>query len=259
MAELMRFGAGVAWLSERRGLGVGVLAEHAGVGADEVRAVLAGETPGEGLLRGIAPVLGFRAVDLFLFAGVGVPEDLAPVDREAGRTVRQIVMDGLHLAAEERRELLQFTRSLPLEERTCAFVPKWVERVGEGPGAWIIGMLQYRNLDWHDMAHLLAVLTPSYLSAATYGMVGAGRSELTPRLVRDCAALLGIDAVELGALVGVEPAEAPPSVAPEAVDAAELLWEARRLSVGQAERVAEVAKSMRTSPSDHYRLNLSGG
>ncbi|MFD7591976.1 hypothetical protein ACFV6D_02965 [Kitasatospora sp. NPDC059812] len=73
-------------------------------------------------------------------------------------------------------------------------------------------------------------MTPTYLSAATCGVIGSGRKELTPRLVTDFAALLGIDACELATLTGVFLREAPPSPSPEAADAAVLLWEARRLS-----------------------------
>ncbi|MGW7103749.1 hypothetical protein [Streptomyces sp. NPDC054838] len=80
------------------------------------------------------------------------------------------------------------------------------------------------------MAKMLAVLTPTYLSAATYGVIGAGRKESTPRLVTDFAALLGIDASELAALTGVLLSEVSRSPGPETMDAAALLWEVCRLN-----------------------------
>ncbi|CAM5294372.1 hypothetical protein SAVIM338S_00351 [Streptomyces avidinii] len=48
-------------------------------------------------------------------------------------------------------------------------------------------MLQYRNLGWSGIAWILAVVTPTHLSAATYGVIGSGRKALTPRLVADFA------------------------------------------------------------------------
>ncbi|WP_314252409.1 hypothetical protein [Streptomyces sp. DSM 40907] len=73
----------------------------------------------------------------------------------------------------------------------------------------------------------------------------------------DFAALLGMDARELAVLTGVDLHEVPPPPAPEAVDAAALLWEARRLSADQAQHVAEVARSMRGDSANGYFLNLS--
>ncbi|MCZ0982981.1 hypothetical protein O1L60_39520 [Streptomyces diastatochromogenes] len=106
-------------------------------------------------------------------------------------------------------------------------------------------MLQYRNLNWMGMARALASVTPTYLSAATYGAIGSGRKELTPHLLTDFAAVLGIDACELAGLTGVLLRELPPPPSPEATDAAALLWEARRLSPVQALRVSELTRSMR--------------
>ena len=84
------------------------------------------------------------------------------------------------------------------------------------------------------------------------------RHELTPRLVTDFAALLGMDARELAALTGVQLSKGPPPPAPEAVDAAVLLWEARRLSAAQAQRVSELARSLRGDSPKGYLLNLPG-
>ncbi|MFF4448404.1 hypothetical protein [Streptomyces sp. NPDC001502] len=257
MAEHPGFGVTLTWLLDRRDLRVQEPADRAGSMTTEVRAVLAGETPGEGLLRRIAPVLGFHAVDLFIVAGRAVPDDLAPLDAAAERWAPYIAMDAVHLPASERRELLQLVRSLPQEERPSVFTAKRLAS-DAGPGGRVIRMLQYRNLDRLGMAKLLAVVTPTYLSAATYGVIGSGGAELTPRLVTDCAAVLGIDARELAGLTGVDLCEVPPPAAPEAVDAAALLWEARRLSAAQAQHVAEVARSMRGDCANGYFINLPG-
>ncbi|MER5911961.1 hypothetical protein ABT124_16010 [Streptomyces sp. NPDC001982] len=245
MREHPGFGAMLTWLLDHRELGVQEFADRAGLTVDEVRAVLAGERPGEGLLRRLASALGFHAVDLFILAGLAVPDDMAPLDGTAANWVASTVTDAVRLPTAGRRELLQLIRSLPQEERRSSFAPKPLMPLAGGPGAWVIRMLQYRNLNWMGMAKTLAFVTPTYLSAATYGAIGSGRKELTPRLVTDFAVLLGIDARELAALTGVFLHEMPFSPSPEAVDAAALLWEARRLSAVQARHVAELARSLR--------------
>jgi transcriptional regulator with XRE-family HTH domain len=245
MMEYPGFGAMLAWLLDRRGLGVEELAERAGLSADEVRVVLGGESRGEGALRGLASALGFHAVDLFILAGLAVPKDLAPLDATAAKWVAGAVTDTVRLPAAGRRELLQLIRSLPQERRRSSFAPRLPVSLSGGPGACVVRMLQYRNLNWTGMAKTFAFVTPTYLSAATYGVIGSGRKELTPRLVTDFAALLGIDACELAALTGIVMGEIPPPPTAEAVDAAALVWEARRLSAAQARHVFDLARSMR--------------
>lgn len=251
------FGVLLTWLLDRRGLGVRDLADRTGVTADEVRTVLAGRAPGEALLRRIAPAVGFRTVDLFILAGQAVPDDLAPLDGAAREWAPRIVSDGIHLPAAGRRELLRFIRSLPREGRLSVFVPQPLAALAERGGA-VIRMLQYRNLGWTGMQRVLTVATPTLLSASTYGLIGSGRKELTPRLVTDFAAVLGIDALELAALTGVRMREVPPPPPPEAVDAAALLWETRRLSATQARHVSELARSMRGDSANGYIANLPG-
>ncbi|GAA1173807.1 hypothetical protein F4556_007112 [Kitasatospora gansuensis] len=245
MTEHPGFGAMLTWLLDHGELSAQELADQAGSTADEVRAVLVGERPGEMLLRRLAPALGFRAVDLFVLAGRKVPDDLAPVDATAVRWVASTVTDAVRLPGAGRRELLQVIRALPQEERRSSLAPKLPVPLADGPGARVIRMLQNRNLNWMGMAKVLGSVTPTYLSAATYGVIGSGRQELTPRLVTDFAALLGIDARELAALTGVFLREEPPPPSPEAVDAAALLWEMRRLSAVQAQNVSELGRSLR--------------
>lgn len=257
MTEHPGFSVMLAWLLDHRELSVQELADRAGLTANEVRAVLAGEAPSEGLLRRIAPAVGFHTVDLFILAGLAVPDDMAPLDAAAALWAPSIVMRAVHLPAAARHELLQLIRSLPQEERLSVFAPKRLAPLAD-PGGSVIRMLQYRNLSWAGMARTLAVMTPTYLSASTYGGIGSGRKELTPRLVTDFAALLGIGAQELAVLTGVDLREVPPPPAPEAVDAAALLWEARRLSAAQARHVSELARSMRGDSSNGYFINLPG-
>ncbi|MER6290464.1 helix-turn-helix transcriptional regulator [Streptomyces sviceus] len=239
------FGALLTRLLNHRGLGGQDLADRAGVGEGEVRAVLAGDDPGANLLRRLAPALGLHTVDLFVLARRAVPDDMAPLDAAAAPWVKSAVTAAVRLPATERRDLLRLVRSLPQEERHSRFAPRPVMPLAGGPGTWVVRMLQYRNLTWSGMAATLAFTTPTYLSAATYGVIGSGRKELTPRLVTDFAALLGIDARDLAALTDVVLREVPPSPTPHVVDAAALLWAARRLSAAQARHVCELARSLR--------------
>ncbi|MFF7647728.1 hypothetical protein [Streptomyces canus] len=250
MTEHPGFGATLARLLNHRGLAGQDLADRAGLGEGEVRAVLAGDAPGAELLRRLAPALGFHTVDLFVLARRAVPDDMAPLDATAAPWVKSMVTATVRLPAAERRDLLRLVRSLPQEERRSRFAPKPVMPLAGGPGAWVVRMLQYRNLTWSGMAATLAFTTPTYLSAATYGVIGSGRKELTPRLVTDFAALLGVDALDLAALTGVVLREAPPPPPPRVVDAAALLWAARRLSAAQARHIRERAHPLRGDSPD---------
>ncbi|MET9855703.1 hypothetical protein ABZY57_22505 [Streptomyces sp. NPDC006450] len=256
MAEYPGFGAMLACLLDRREVGAQEWADRAELSADEVRAVLAGDGPGEELLRRLAPPLGFHAVDLFILAGLAVPDDMAPLDAAAAMWVGNAARHAARLPAGGRRALLQVIRSMPQEERRSSFVPKPPVPLVGGPGAGAIRMLQYRNLNWSGMARTLASVTPTYLSAATYGAIGSGRKELTPALVRDIAVLLGIDARDLAVLTGVILRAVPPPPTPEAVDTADLLWEARRLSTEQARQVSALASSMRENSPDAHLMEL---
>ncbi|MFI6938587.1 hypothetical protein ACIBI4_04900 [Streptomyces sp. NPDC050418] len=245
MAEHPGLGVMVARLLERRGLGAESLAHGAGLEVDEVRAVLAGGGPREEFLRCVGPELGVRAVDLYILAGLEVPDEMAPIDASAAPYVRHTVTDAVRLPEAERAELLGLVRALPQEERRSRFAPKGLAPPTGGPGAQIIRMLQYRNLNWLGIAMTLGLVTPTYLSAATYGLIGSERKELTPRLVTDFAALLGIDVRDLATLTGISLPDTPPPPSPRAEYAAVLLWEIRRLSSAQAQHVSEVAHAMK--------------
>ncbi|MFF2659130.1 hypothetical protein ACFVUH_17400 [Kitasatospora sp. NPDC058032] len=258
MKEPPGFGAALLRLLQRRELGLPELADHAGLTVPALRAVLAGAPPDAGLLRPLAAALRLHAVDLLVLAGLPVPDGLMPLDPAAARWAPGIVQDGVHLSAPGRRELLRIVRSLPQEERPSGSEPAQPGPVPDGPGGKLVRMLRHRNLRPSGLATTLAVVTPSYLSAAAYGVIGSDRRELTSRLVMDFATLLGIDARDLSALTGVALPESPPPPAPEAGDAAALLWEARRLSAAQAQYVAELARAMRPEPRNHYVLNLPG-
>lgn len=237
-------------LLDKRELSAQGLADRAGLDADEVRAVLAGGSPGKEFLRQVGPELGFHAVDLFILARLAVPDEMAPLDASAATWVKSTVTDAVLLPEANRLELLRLVRALPQEKRRSSFAPKLLAPLAGGPGAWVIRMLQYRNLNWLGIAMTLGLVTPTYLSASTYGMIGSDREELTPRLVTDFAALLAIDARDLATLTDVVLSGVPPPPPPAAADAATLLWEMRRLSAAQAQHTSDVAHSMRGASRD---------
>ncbi|WP_151773826.1 hypothetical protein [Streptomyces abyssomicinicus] len=199
------------------------MARRAGSTAGEVRAVLAGRHTDERLLRRLADVLGMHAADLFALAGLPVPDDLAPADTAAAEWVPYLVVHAVHLPAARRQEFLAHVRSPPRRDRRPGFAPREPAPHADVPGGRVVGLFRHRNLDRSGLARTLAVVTPTYLSPATYGLIGRGRAELTPRLVTDFAALLGMDAGELAVVTGVALPAPPPPPAPEAVDAAALL------------------------------------
>lgn len=228
-----------------RGLGAGALAARAGCAEGELRAVLSGQTPREEMLRRLAPALGYHAVDVFVLAGVPVPEDLAPLDAAAHRCVDRLAYDLImRLSAAERRELLLAARSLPQEDRAAPFAPRWLQPPTGDPGNWIVRMLRYRNLGPMGLASAMALLTPTCLSAPTYQLIGANRMDLTARRVTDFAHVLGIDASELAAVADIVLDEVPPPPSPRIQDTRELFWEARRLTSAQVRLLAEMARDM---------------
>ena len=258
MTQSHRFGAMLAALLDHRALGARDLADRAGSSAAEVHAVLAGDPPAGELLGRLAPALGFHALDLYVLAGLPVPDDLAPLDAEAAPWVADTVMITVGLPAAGRRELLRLIRSMPRERRRTGFAPRAPLPLDAGPGSWLVRMLRYRNLTWPGMAKAMAYATSTYLSTATYPGIGRGRVALTPRMVTDFAALLGIDTEDLAALTGVALRTLPPPPSPAAQDTAALLWEARRLSADQAHHVLGVARRLTvpsTPPPGHGRAS----
>jgi hypothetical protein len=239
------FGVLLARLSGRRELDIGALARRSGVPEPELQSVLDGVVPSPSLLRRLGPALGLHAGDVFVIAGVTVPDDLAPLDAEARRWVPHVVRHAVELPPEKRSELSHLVRSLPQREfvQPSSFPPLYDAPPGP-PGAPLIRMLRYRNLEWMGMARIFFFLTGRYWSASTYGMVGAGRIELTSDLVADFGTVWGIPADDLAALTGIALPEEPHAPEPAAADMADLIWGLRRLTADQVRHTSEAAASM---------------
>lgn len=117
------FGPLLKRLLDRRGLDLAALSRQtssrqaasqlARVPESEPQAVLAGAAPSPSLLRRLAPVLGLHTADLFAIAGVGIPDDLAPLDATAGRRVPGLARAAVALPPEKRDALRRLVASLP--------------------------------------------------------------------------------------------------------------------------------------------------
>lgn len=240
------FGELLAKLSAHRALNTGALARRAGVPEPELRSVLAGVVPRPSLLRSLGPALSLHAADVFVIAGATVPDDLAPLDADARKWVPDVVEHAVDLPSEKKSELRHLVRSLPQRKlvQPPSF-PQLFDPPAGPPGALLVRMFRYRNLDWMGMARTFYFLTGRYWSASTYGMVGAGRKQLTPDLVADFGTLLGIPAGDLAALTGITLSQEPHTQESAAADMAELIWDLRRLTADQVRHTSEAAVSMR--------------
>ncbi|MGX9882993.1 hypothetical protein [Streptomyces sp. NPDC002276] len=245
MTGLPDFDVLLARLASHRQLDIAGLSSAAAIPEPELRAVYEGMAPSPSLLRRLAPVLNLHAADLFVIADVPVPDELAPLDARARGMVAGLVKDAVGLPAEHRRRLSRLARSLPQESRSEPVrTPRVYERFKRGPGGVLIHMVGNRNLSWTGIAHTFVSLTGRYWSAATYGGVGNGRKELTPDLLTDFATVLGVPVDALSILTGVDVPDGPPPPNPAAVDAAELMWDVRRLTVDQVRQVADAARAV---------------
>ncbi|HZP53149.1 hypothetical protein [Actinocrinis sp.] len=242
MTELPAFGARLARFIERRDLDSAALD---GVSARELQAVIDGSAPSAQLLLRLAPVLGLHAQDLFVLAGAAVPQELAPLDPFAGSSAISIAFSAATLPAECIDQLRQLIESLPQEARTKP--PRPPRQYEPGPGGFLLGMLEKRNLArWYTAKSVyLGTRGQIYLSEATVQHALVRSKRLAPDMFAGLAVVLGIAAADLAALTGFDlPADA--SQAPPSPVLAELIWRLRRLSSNQAQHVAGVARAMRS-------------
>ncbi|MDX3659427.1 hypothetical protein PV646_19160 [Streptomyces sp. ID05-26A] len=170
--------------------------------------------------------------DRIAIASRPMPPELTPLASNTGGAVDRLVAYFLPLSPERRAEVLALAASLPQQERTeSGAMPFMYARYCDdsGPGGIVMRLLANRNLHPTVIAKVVARVTNGgrYWSAATYNVVSAGLKSLTPELLGDLAVLLNVPAAELEILTGVTPVGTPD---PEVGD---LVWECRRLTVGQ--------------------------
>jgi hypothetical protein len=246
------FGVLLTRLLEHRGTSIKHLSSSSAVPESELRSILGGGPVHDPQLRALSPVLGLHTADLFVIADVPVPEDLRPLDREAGTfLVGPLLHSMLVLPSEQRLRIHRLVDQLPQAPRPRtdpAKPPRTYEREKAGIGAMLLGMLcDNRNL--HSpvaAAKTVTTLTQGrvYLAASTYAGIGSGRVAVRPEWVSGFATTLGISADDLAVITGIGLPDTPPPDDPLAGEMAELIWKFRRLSAAQAEHVSGEAKAM---------------
>lgn len=245
MTEYPGFGVLLRRLAEHRKLDVNELARLSCVAESELTAVLDGATASPSLLRRLAPAVNLHTADLFVIASMAVPEELTPLDSRAGTEMLRVVEIVMHLSSERGVELLRYAQAFPTGERSSQQpVTREYEQYPVNPGAVVVRMLANRNLKWTNSAQLILRLTGVYLSASTIGAIGHGRKELTPDLLAACAVLFDIAPGDLNALFGID--QVPPEFIPDvmATNLAALLWNCRRLTLGQVRQVRARAAAL---------------
>jgi hypothetical protein len=105
-------------------------------------------------------------------------------------------------------------------------------------------MARNRNLNWPTTAKTFLTVTGRYWSAATYGGVGHGRTQLIPELLADFSAVLDVPAGDLAVLTGVALSGTSSMPKPAVAGGAEFIWDVRRLSASQLHQVSDIAESM---------------
>ena len=251
MTDHPGFGVLLTRLLKYRGMDIAWMSTSSGVAESEIRSVIDGALPSESLLHALAPAFGFHTADLFIMADVPLPEALAPLDPAAGDVISSLVTRMMALPPGQRLRIHRLVEELPQEPQPGneAFKPRWTFNQTEaGPGAMLVSML-FSNRNLHsptDAAKTVATLTRGrmYLSAATYMVIGHGRTSVRPDWVTGFATALGIPAGDLAAITGIEASGEPVRTDPLASEVAELIWNLRRLSATQAKHVLHEANAM---------------
>jgi hypothetical protein len=245
MAEYPTFKILLRRLAERRGFDEIRLSRLAGISEVELGHPLNGEESTGAFLRQLAPALNLHAEDLFVIANMELPDELTPLDSRAGQEIPQLVGLATRLSQEHVGLLRNYVRSLPQHDRTHPIPTRQAhERYLLGFGAILMGLLANRNLNWSGSAKVLSRLTNLNLAASTIGAIGHGRKEVNIDLVVAFSAVLGIDIRDLCILAEIDSADSVPVSNPAAAEIANLIWDLRRLTVGQIRWAREEARFM---------------
>ncbi|MEV6400381.1 hypothetical protein AB0M39_37300 [Streptomyces sp. NPDC051907] len=205
----------------------------------------AGGPPTEEFLRDLAERLGLRSHDLFLVAGMPLPEDALDFDAAAGRRVSLLVQYALPLSAPDRERLRESARAMAAAPRPDQPIePPRQRHYPPGFGPLLVRMLALRNLDRTTVAMVMCLMSGVCMASSTIAMVRDGLKDLDAELLDGFAAVLGVPVAVLGTLTGVRPREGSGGLAPEVADVAALIWEVRHLTEAQVVRLAETAEEL---------------
>jgi hypothetical protein len=221
-----------------------VLTRDAGLSGAELAAVVNdGVVPSPDLVRRLAPALEIHTADLFVVAGLPVPDDLASAWPTSPWNIGSIVQAAIGMNTDQRRQLQALVRSLPAVPRTGA-AP--ADDDPDTPAALLLRLLRNRNISPYNARILHAVGDGPYVSDATIAGL-AGRVVITAQYVTAFAHLLGYQPSDVVALTGVGPVVKDAQVHPASAELAALAWQARRLSSGQLGDVMAAARTIQAA------------
>ena len=220
---------------------VAALATDADVSPDELDAVLKGAEPVPDTVRRLGPALGFRTGDMFVIAGLPVPQELASAWPTSPWNVGSIIKLATRIGAHQLGRLDELVRSLPVLQPTG---PAPADDYPELPGALMLRLLRNRNI--RPNAQILHLVGGGpYVSNSTVAMLGPGKVVITPQYVTAFAHLLGYPPKDMVALAGVGPADTDQPTHPASAELAALAWNARQLSSDQLTHVVAAAHELK--------------
>jgi len=220
-----------------------VLTHKAGVPSDELATVINNSAvPSPELVRRLAPALRIHTADLFVIAGLPVPDDLASAWPTSPWNVGSIVRHAVRMDGDQRGRLETLVRSLPMPSRNGS---QPADDYPDTPGALLLRLLRNRNICPQNAQILKAVGGGPYVSDSTVAMLGPGKAVVTPQYVTAFAHLLGYPPGDIVALTGIGPVVEDARVHPASAEIAALAWHARLLSSKQLSDVMTAAVAMR--------------
>lgn len=248
MSAYPGFGIVLLRLLEHRGTSAAELAAASGIGAAGLDSVLAGAVPSQTQLHALAPVLGYHVEDLFVIADVPVPEELTPLDPQAGEILPTLTRVLKTLPHEQRLRIRQLVEELPQEPRPRGDPSprRYFSPAEGGWGAVLLTMLRGNRNFCGDTAYAMLELTSGrmYLSESTYFYFGLGRIPLRPDWVLCISAALGMPADELAAMTGIGLPGEPLENAALISEVADLLRACRGLTAAQVTQVIAEARAL---------------
>jgi hypothetical protein len=253
MADNPGFGVSLTRLLNRRQTDIAWLAAACGIPEGELRAVTDGASPSASQLEVLAATLGFHTADLYVIAGMSVPEPYQPCEPATGHDLRRLIEVTMALPANQRTHVRTTAERLPrLPHIRQADPPRTYYENDGGFGAMLVTLLCVnRNLHSPSAAaRILGDLGGVYLAASTINSIGSCRVPLKPAWLVGFATTLGIPAADLAVITDLDISAVVPTDDPLTAEMADLLWTSRRLSASQIEHVRAEAEAMLVAVPD---------
>lgn len=93
------------------------MAEEAGVPHSDLTAVIEGAEPKPDIVRRLGPVLGFHTADMFVLAGLAVPQELASAWPTSPWDVGAILRYAVRMSPQQRSRVGELVQTLPVQLR----------------------------------------------------------------------------------------------------------------------------------------------